>query len=314
MELRIPERREQEFDKLQKLVADEKTETTVAHRALAWGYLQRGDEKSAFEELNAAVQRSANDPWTRFSLAVASYRSGENGARIQGLANMMESLHIVIDEYPEFAKAYYLLGWARLAGGGSNAAVESLKMAAQLAPRDESYELVLAEACFSAKKFDMATSILDRLKQSQDAKISQAAAKDLTDLPFIQKYGVPPADAAAANQASSVGQPTPASEKKEQSDEAEAKPAEQESDDRPVKFLKGTLISVDCSKSPVAVLSVSHAGQILKLRTADYKSAAVIGAPEFSCGWKKIRVNLNYRARGKMSGDLVSIEIPEPGR
>jgi tetratricopeptide (TPR) repeat protein len=321
MELRIPERRQEAFEQLQKLIADEKTETRVAHRALAWAYLQKGDQKSAFEELNAAVQRNANDPWTRFSLALASYRSGENGARVQGLANMMESLHIVIEEYPEFAKAYYLLGWARLAGGGSNAAVESLKMAVQLSPRQESYELLLAEACFSAKKFDTATGILERLKQSQDPRISHAAAKDLTDLPFIQKYGVPPADAASSGQRSgadqsSSAQPTQASATKEGSDEPEAKASPEESgiDSRPVKFLKAMLISVDCSKSPAAVLSLSHAGQALKLRTPDYKSAAVIGAPEFSCAWKKMRVNVNYRARGKVSGDLVSIEIPEPGR
>jgi hypothetical protein len=41
---------------------------------------------------------------------------------------------------------------------------------------------------------------------------------------------------------------------------------------------------------------------------------AVIGSTDFSCAWKSIPVNLNYRAGGKMDGDLVSIEIPEAGR
>ena len=80
------------------------------------GIRSKGDTTHAFEELNAAVQLSANDPWTRFGMALASYHSGEKGARVEGLANMMESLHIVIDEYPDFAEAYNMLGWARLAG------------------------------------------------------------------------------------------------------------------------------------------------------------------------------------------------------
>jgi len=70
---------------------------------------------------------------------------------------------------------------------------------------------------------------------------------------------------------------------------------------------------VDCSKPPAALVSVSRGGKILKFRTPDYKSLAVIGAADFSCAWKGIPVNLNYRAGGKADGDLVSIEIPEAG-
>jgi tetratricopeptide (TPR) repeat protein len=309
MELRIPERRQHAFDDLEKLTADEKTETVVAHRALAWAYVQRGDTKGAFDELNQAVQMSVNDPWTRFGLALASYHSGEQGARVQGLANMMESLHIVIDEYPDFAEAYNMLGWARLAGGGPNAAIESMKVAVQLAPRDEGYQLRLAQAYLEAKKFNEASAILDRLKQSGDPQIARSAGKDLSDLPFIEKYGVPPEQ--QKEQAKAATQNSDDSDDDEDTQSA-AKPVNKEPtiDRRPVKFLKGTLVSVDCSKAPAAVLSISQGGRSLKLRAPDYKSVAVIGAPEFSCSWKGIPVNLNYRASGGLSGDLVSIEIP----
>ena len=80
-------------------------------------------------------------------------------------------------------------------------------------------------------------------------------------------------------------------------------------DRRPVKFLKATLLSVDCSRQPEAVLRITGEGKTLKLLAADYKSVAVIGADDFSCAWKSVPVNLNYRAGGKMDGDLVSIEI-----
>jgi tetratricopeptide (TPR) repeat protein len=321
MELRIPERRQQAFDQLQELIADPKTETVAAHRALAWAYVQKGDTGHAFEELNAAVQLSANDPWTRFGMALASYHSGEKGARVQGLANMMESLHIVIDEYPDFAEAYNMLGWARLAGGGGNAAVESMKQAVQLSPRDEEYQLRLARAYLAAKKFDDATATLERLKLSQDMHVAQAASKDLDDLPFLKKYGVPPEEAAAAAKSNPVAAPNQKSAKDEDEDSDSDEAVSSSSpvnvkttvDRRPVTFLKATLISVDCSKPPAALLSISRGGKILKFRTPDYKSLAVIGAADFSCAWKGIPVNLNYRAGGKADGDLVSIEIPEAG-
>jgi tetratricopeptide (TPR) repeat protein len=325
MELRIPERRQQAFDQLQKLIGDPKTETVVAHRALAWAHVQKGDTSSAFEELNAAVQMNASDPWTRFGLALASYHSGEKGTRVQGLANMMESLHIVIDEYPDFAEAYNMLGWARLTGGGANAALEAMKQAVQLSPRNEEYRLRLARAYLAAKKFDDATATLERLKVSQNPRIAQAATKDLLDLPFLKKYGVPPDEAAASAKQSSVAAPNQNSaedsEKEDASKASESAPSPTSAgtkvkttiDKRPVKFMKATLLSVDCSKAPAAVLSIAQGNKVLKLRATDYKSVAVIGAPSFSCAWKRIAVNVNYRA-GVVFGDLVSIEISEAGR
>jgi tetratricopeptide (TPR) repeat protein len=322
MELRIPERRQQAFDRLQKLIGDPKAETAVAHRALSWAYVQKGDTSQAFEELNAAVQLNANDPWTRFGMALASYLSGQQGAKVQGLANMMESLHIVIDEYPDFAEAYNMLGWARLAGGGGNAAVESMKQAVQLSPRDEEYQLRLARAYLAAKKFDDATATLQRLKASQDPQIAQAASKDLEDLPFLKKYGVAPEEAAATAKSNPGAAPNEKSAKDDDENSDSDQAASSSSpvnvkttvDKRPVTFLKATLLSVDCSKPPAAVISVSRGRKILKFRTVDYKSLAVIGAADFSCTWKSIPVNLNYRAGGKADGDLVSVEIPEAGR
>ena len=317
MELRIPERRPRAFNDLEKLTEDPKTETVVAHRALSWAYVQKGDTENAFEELNAAMHMDANDPWTRLGLALASYHSGERGARIQGLANMMESLHIVIDEYPEFAEAYNMLGWAQLQGGGPNAAIQSMKMAVQLAPREEGYQLRLAQAYFSAKKFPEASEILTRLKQSDDRQIASAAAKDLSDLPFLEKYGVPPEDASAPKQVTSASTSNAGvAQKKEVSDDDDddqpaPKPAslEPKIDRRPVKFLKVRILSVDCSKAPAAALSVSAGSRKLTMNVADYKSVALIGADKFSCAWKNMPVNINYRASGKTTGDLVSIEI-----
>jgi hypothetical protein len=80
-------------------------------------------------------------------------------------------------------------------------------------------------------------------------------------------------------------------------------------DKRPIKFLKGKVLSVDCSEAPVAVVVISGGKKTLKLRAADYNSVAVIGSDKFSCGWKELAVNVNYRAGGKLDGDLVSVEV-----
>jgi hypothetical protein len=130
-------------------------------------------------------------------------------------------------------------------------------------------------------------------------------------LPFLEKYGVPPVEEAPTQQTAKAPPKKPASNTEEDEDESSAKPVAKgpEFDKRPVKFLKTTLFSVDCSKPPAAVLTVSQEGKTLRLRTADYNSVPVIGAPEFSCAWKTVPVNVNYKPGGGLDGDLVSIEL-----
>jgi tetratricopeptide (TPR) repeat protein len=312
MGLRMPEHREDAIKQLQKLADDPKTETAVAHRALSWAYVQKGDSKAAFEELHSALELNNSDPWSHFGVALAAYHSAtQKGKYIQGLANTMESLQFVLDEFREFAQGYNILGWARLEGGGANGAVEAMKVAVQLSPRDESYQLRLARAFLAAKKFDEGTAVLDRLQHSHDPQVARAAAKDLEDLPFLKKYGVSPEEQEARNQeanklAKEVADTDPAD-----SEEAAkpAAPAEPVIDKRPVKFIKGHILSVDCSQTPAAIVSVSDGRETLKLHVRDYKSTTVIGAGGFSCGWKDLPVSINYRDGGKAQSDLVSVEI-----
>src|SRR5205823_4961543 len=205
---------------------------------------------------------------------------------------------------------YNILGWARLAGGGANGAVEAMKVAVQLSPRDESYQLRLARAYLAAKKFDDATGILDRLQHSHDPQVARAAAKDLEDLPFLKKYGVSPEEQQARNEAADkLAKEVQESDGNENDNDTKpAQPPEPTIDKRPVKFVKGTLLSVDCSQAPTAAVSLSEGRTHLKLRVRDYKSTTVIGG-QFSCAWKNIPVSINYRDGGKGDSDVVSIEI-----
>ena len=318
MELRIPERRAQALQQLQQLAGDEKTDSAVVHRALAWAHVLKGETTEAFDELNTARDMDPNDPWVRLGLAEATYHSGEKGAKLQGLANTMQSLQKVIDEYPDFAEAYALLGWARLTGGGSNSAIEAMKSAIGLSPRNESYQLRLAETYLAMKKWDEATGVLERLKTSTDLKIASAAKKELNDLPFLKKFGVPPQagggpqEVITANtQKRNEVEDDKDKDKDEDEDPKPAEPAAAEPgvDKRPVHFIRATLVAVDCAQAPVAVLTVAAENRTLKLRTEDYKNLAVIATVGFSCDWKNMAVSINYKRGGKADGDLVSIEI-----
>ena len=312
MELRMPEHREDAIKQLQKLADDPKTETAVAHRALSWAYVQKGDSKAAFEELHSALELNNSDPWSHFGVALAAYHSAtQKGKYIQGLANTMESLQFVLDEFREFAQGYNILGWARLEGGGANGAVEAMKVAVQLSPRDESYQLRLARAFLAARKFDEGTAVLDRLQHSHDPQVAKAAAKDLEDLPFLKKYGVSPEEQEARNQEANKLAKEVADTEPEDSDQSSkpATPAQPVIDKRPVKFIKGHILSVDCSQPPAATVSITDSRGTLKLHVRDYKSTTVIGAGVFSCGWKNVPASINYRDGGKAQSDLVSIEI-----
>jgi hypothetical protein len=65
---------------------------------------------------------------------------------------------------------------------------------------------------------------------------------------------------------------------------------------------------VDCSNSPIAILTVRSEEGTLKLRTTDYKSLLLIGADDFSCEWRDRPITANYKSSGG-GGDLVSLEM-----
>jgi hypothetical protein len=80
-------------------------------------------------------------------------------------------------------------------------------------------------------------------------------------------------------------------------------------DSSPVKFVKGTIVSVDCSSAPSATLNVLSGTKAWQMRVADSKRVLVLGADNFSCDWKKQKAAVNYRDTGDGTGTIVSIEV-----
>src|SRR5262249_45432330 len=77
----------------------------------------------------------------------------------------------------------------------------------------------------------------------------------------------------------------------------------------PVKFMKGTLTSIDCGTAPSAVLTVASGITAWKLTVADVNHVVLLGADKFSCSWSKQKVAVNYVETGAGVGRVISLEI-----
>ena len=315
MAARLPVHREQAAKDLESILALPKAVSPIPHRALAWINMQKKDYEGATEELGKAMELDTHDLWTRCYLALVKYHAAQtSGGDLQGLGNMMQDLRAVLDVYPDFAEAYYLLALARVEGGGVNSALESIKAAVQLNPRNEIYLLEMAQIYLAGKHWDAATPMLEHLATSPDPQVAKAARNSLADVPSLKKYGRPLEHEPPPGTVASAPKPEPT--KKDEDTSAsdddhpqEQPPAEPQPDKRAVQFVKGKLVSVDCSQTPVAVLTVVSTKKTLKLRTENYKSLLLIGADDFSCSWKDRPVAVNYKAGGKADGDMVSLEV-----
>src|ERR1700736_5905079 len=295
VKVRIPERRELGLKELQALTtagpeshpapkrsAEENasesnsaigTGNEMAHRVLAWDHIQHGEFDEAAEELANAVALNQHDMWIRYYLSLLKYRIAQSKhLDIQGLANMMQDLRAVLDWYPEFADADDLLGVARMEGGGPVAALQAERAAIQLSPRNEQYVLHLAEIYLAGKNWEAARALLERLKASGNAQIAAIAREKLGQIGNEQKYGISSATGTAATNLTTQKSPfdvlvEDAAERAAAQTKSEAAP-----DKRPSQYLKGKLVTVDCSHSPAATLTIASGARTVTLRTGDFKS------------------------------------------
>ncbi|HSY66638.1 MAG TPA: tetratricopeptide repeat protein [Terriglobales bacterium] len=337
MSLRLPDHREHGVQQLESITNQPKGDNVVARRGLAWAHLEKMEFDRAVDELNKGAELNAKDPWLHYYLALVRLRAAQSSrTSIQGLPNMMQDLHLVLDWDPEFAAARSMLAMAQLDGGGVHAALDSMRPALQLSPRNQSYLLDMAQIYLAGKNWDAATAMLERLKNSPDPKVAKSAQEQLEGLPTLRKYGVLPqsqtsgqsqqmASASSQSATPSVGPPSsakrppepqaqtakqnPKTDEEVTEDHRDQIPAAPQLDKRAIKFVKGKLIAVDCTQPPSAILTVAAGARVLKLRTQDYKSLTLIGADAFSCDWKTRAVAVNYRAGGATDGDLVSLEV-----
>lgn len=288
-------------------ILKEKPDTSAAHRGLGYVSLSEGDFGKALEHFHQAARLSSTDPRVYYFSAVVFARnfmtSGKSLA--ENLQEMKTDLQKAIELDPSFADAYSVLGFANMAEGDYAGAVTNCKKAAELNPRNEMYALNLGRAYLGAGRFDEAKPIFEKLQESSDRTIAYPAQQALART-----------DRASYNAGAAEGHRMPETydapqwrRSQEEIEREPEKPVAVAPDTRPIKYLRGQLVSVDCSDAPKATVTVSAAGKTLRMLTPDTKKLLLIGADEFSCSWTNRKVLINYKPGGQADGDLVSLEV-----
>jgi hypothetical protein len=190
--------------------------------------------------------------------------------------------------------------------------MQSERAAIGLSPRNELYNYHLAQIYVASKKWEASQALLERLKDSSNPQMATLARELLEKSGAERKYGIP-VGTVAMPQAKLAPQKSPFDVLEEdaakRAEAEKASPSVSPQDKRSTKFVHGRLLGVDCSNAPAATLTVTAAGDTLKLHAADYRSLVLIGADDFSCDWRDRQVTVNYNPVGAKGGELVSLEV-----
>jgi cytochrome c-type biogenesis protein CcmH/NrfG len=300
--LHMADYRDKAIQEFQQVLSQD-ADNAAAHRGLGYAYLYRQDFAHAAEEFKQAERLDQSDPRVFYYSALLSYRQAMAAHQTPtNLGEMATELHKSLQLDPSNADAYGLLGVVELEQGSPSLAAKSLLTALRIKPREEHYMLDYANALAGEHKMDDAKAIWARLQTSDDPEIARLAGQNLSQsLAPEEDRPMPMPDEEKDEQAPEPSQPAIAT--------AKEKAPEPKPDTRPIQFLKGKLLAVDCSGAPAAVLTLQSGAKVWHMHTADSGKLVLIGADSFSCSWKNEQVAVNYRDAGKGAGDLVSVEI-----
>jgi Tfp pilus assembly protein PilF len=271
-----------------------------AQRGLGYAYLRTGDLEKAGEHFRAASKLGSKDARVYYYSAVLLERSSPGAMNSPELA---QDLRRAIELDPQYADAYAMLGEALVTSGKNAEGEQSLRHAIELAPRNQMHRLNYALALMNEQKVNDAEAILTSVANSSDPAAAERAEQALRQIHEFESANI----AREADDNTSVREVAtvegPATEPEPAPVPAPATNA------GAAKYLQGTLVSVDCSASPSALLTVVSGGKNWKMKVADIDHAVLIGADKFSCAWSKRKVALNYRPLGNGEGSVISLEI-----
>jgi Tfp pilus assembly protein PilF len=281
-----------------------------AQRGLGYAYLRSGDSEKAGEHFQAAAKLGSKDARVYFYSAVLLEKNGIHLGSPELEANLRRALELD----PQYADAYAMLGVSLMSSGNSEEGGQDLRRAMELSPRNQSYRLNYAMALMNQQKVEEAEAVLTSVANGPDVAAADHAIEELKRIEEYKNRRVQlesssseasgpviVARRSADSSANAMSSPEPAPQ-------PQPAPAPQASP-AVAKYLTGTLVSVDCSAPPSAVVSVSSGGHTWKMRVQDVEHAIVIGADKLSCDWSKKKVGINYRPTGTAEGSIISLEL-----
>ena len=305
----------------------------VANRALGYNALQKSDLDKAGEYFQRAAAQSSKDPQVHYLLALLMSRKNlASGKPPDNVEAMTRELNTAISLNPEYAEAYNLLGLTlSYDPKHKDEAVSSLKKAIALNPRDSWYSMNLAGVYLRNQDLEQAKALLQELKDNPDPELSAAAQQQLQYLENYNHHVNVQATAQGDEEKESgpaekdgpeKGEPEKDGSEKDGSEKDKFQPEEVTRTTststtpaapykpEPILFLKGMLLSVDCSQPPAATLTVSSGGKQWKMTTPDAKKLLVMGADGgLSCSWTNKKIAVNYRKAGENEGKIATLEL-----
>jgi Flp pilus assembly protein TadD len=253
--------------------------------------------------LRRAVQRDSKDPRVHFYYAMLLNQQGPpNEARS---AEIKKELETSIALNPKLADAYSLLGYTEAISGEPEKGMATLKKAVELSPRNENYLFNLANMYMVNHKVDDAIVIFRNLAGSSNPEVATRSNQALAQATIIQGH-TQTFETRLENRTAPEVQPLPGPVDHKVGQDV-AVPVHLS--DTPVRFLKGKLVSTDCSAAPQALLTMATGAKSVKLHISDRAHVILVGADAFSCDWKGKVLAVNYRERPDGDGDVVSVEI-----
>jgi tetratricopeptide (TPR) repeat protein len=288
-------------------------ENVVANRGLGYEAMQKNDWDKASEYFKRAAAQDVRDPQVHYLLALMMSRKGMSSGNKENLDGISKELTAAIALEPNYPDAYNLLGMTLSYAGEKQEAINALQKAVALSPRNPWAKGNLASAYLQAQDLDHAIPLLQELRMSNEPGIASMAAQQLQQ---VEAYR-----SAVSGRGTQSGSPETAAQPVELNNvpgEAGASTGSAQggperrilpTSNDPVLFMKGVLISVDCSAVPAATLTISSAGKRWKMLAPQSKKLVLIGADEFSCSWTNRKVSVNYRKSGADQGNLVSMEF-----
>jgi Flp pilus assembly protein TadD len=290
-------------------VLEKDSGNVVANRGLGYLYLYENQFDKAATMFRRAALADPKDAQLHYLSALLMNREAmKEGKPPDNPLVMRQELEAAIALDPTMADAYNLLAFALSADGKLDAAIANQKKAIELNPSLEHYQSNLARLYLQAQKWDDAEAILSRLKLSSDPTVRDNASQNLAAMQANKEMA---AEALRARELRRDDITAPQWRRKESASSTSTDNSDEEfkPDNRKVLYLYGRIQSVDCSADPVAVLTVKTSNKLMRLRAENYKKLLVMGADEFSCGWRDQKVLVNYKAGGKLDGDVVTVEL-----
>jgi len=288
-------------------------ENVVANRGLGYEAMQKNDWDKAGDHFRRAAAQNVKDPQIHYLLASMMSRKGMSSGNRENLDAIRKELTAAIALEPNYPDAYSLLGMTLSFAGEKQEAIDALQKAIALSPRNPWYMGNLASAYLQAQDFDHAIPLLQELQTSTEPGIASMAAQQLQQ---VEAYR-----SAVSGRSPQSGRMEPAVQTIELNDvpgepgnstgSTQNVPEKRmvSGSNEPVLFMKGVLVSVDCSVAPAATLTISSGGKKWKMLAPQSKKLILIGADEFSCSWTNRKVSVNYRKSEGDQGNLVSLEF-----